>query len=92
MIKKVESTTDKKTKHQNEGIGHLVSLYLDDFEIMHPNFYEVADLYDIVLREVEKALFAKVLKKTEGNQSVAAKILGINRNTLRKKLKDYNAL
>ena len=46
-----------------------------------------ADLYDLVLREVEEPLFRVVLDYAEGNQSRAAGILGINRGTLRKKLK-----
>ena len=46
-----------------------------------------AHLYDLVLREVEEPLFRVVLDYAEGNQSRAAGILGINRGTLRKKLK-----
>jgi Fis family transcriptional regulator, factor for inversion stimulation protein len=46
-----------------------------------------ADLYDLVLREVEEPLFRVVLDYADGNQSRAAGILGINRGTLRKKLK-----
>ncbi len=48
-----------------------------------------ARLYDLVLREVEEPLFRTVLHYAEGNQSRAADILGINRGTLRKKLKMY---
>lgn len=47
------------------------------------------DLYNLVLTEIETALLATVLEKTRGNQSSAAEILGINRGTLRKKLKQY---
>ncbi len=48
-----------------------------------------AHLYDLVLREVEEPLFRAVLNYAEGNQSRAAVILGINRGTLRKKLKQF---
>lgn len=48
---------------------------------------ESFDLYNIVVSEVEKALISMVLKETEGNQLRAAKLLGINRNTLRSKIK-----
>ncbi|HMK42940.1 MAG TPA: sigma-54 dependent transcriptional regulator [Dissulfurispiraceae bacterium] len=51
---------------------------------------ESSNLYETVTSEVEKALFGIVLKETGGNQLKAAKILGINRNTLAKKLKIYN--
>jgi Fis family transcriptional regulator, factor for inversion stimulation protein len=47
------------------------------------------DLYDLVLGEVEEPLFKAVMDYTHGNQSQAAGILGINRATLRKKLKSY---
>lgn len=51
------------------------------------NGHHPAQLYDLVLREVEEPLFRVVLNYAEGNQTVAAGILGINRGTLRKKLK-----
>lgn len=46
------------------------------------------DLYSIIIKGVEKPLIELVLKKTNGNQIVASKVLGINRNTLRKKIKE----
>ena len=46
-------------------------------------------LYSLVLGEVEEPLFIAVMNYTHGNQSQAAGILGINRGTLRKKLKTY---
>lgn len=53
---------------------------------------ENSDLYKTVISEVEKALFDIILKETEGNQIRAAKILGINRNTLNKKIKKYKLI
>ncbi len=50
------------------------------------------DLYDLVLGEVEEPLFKAVMDYTQGNQSQAADILGINRGTLRKKLKTYSLI
>jgi Fis family transcriptional regulator len=50
------------------------------------------ELYDLVLGEVEQPLFKAVMDYTDGNQSQAAVILGINRGTLRKKLKIYSLL
>ncbi len=47
------------------------------------------DLHAMVIAEVEKPLFEAVMKRTGGNQLRAARILGINRNTLRKKLSLY---
>src|SRR5205823_5259407 len=53
------------------------------------NGHRPARLYDLVLREVEEPLFRVVLDYVHGNQSRAADILGINRGTLRKKLKQF---
>jgi len=53
------------------------------------NGHKPGDLYELVIGEVEKPLFRAVLTYTHGNQSEAAEILGINRGTLRKKLKAY---
>jgi two-component system, NtrC family, nitrogen regulation response regulator GlnG len=46
-------------------------------------------LYETVMSEVEKSLITIVLKETDGNQLKTAKTLGINRNTLRSKIKEY---
>ena len=53
------------------------------------NGHRPGQLYDLVMREVEEPLFRAVLDYAEGNQSRAADILGINRGTLRKKLRAY---
>lgn len=51
-----------------------------------------SDLYGLVLGEIEAPLFETVMEHTQGNQSRAAEILGINRATLRKKLKAHSLL
>jgi Fis family transcriptional regulator, factor for inversion stimulation protein len=56
------------------------------------NGHRPGDLYELVLGEVEEPLFRTVMDYTRGNQSVAAAILGINRATLRKKLRHYRLL
>ena len=52
--------------------------------------HENGQLYDLILGGVEKPLVEMVLKETAGNQTQASKLLGINRNTLRKKIKEYD--
>ena len=47
------------------------------------------ELYELVLSEVEAPLLEEVMTYTRGNQTRAATMLGINRGTLRKKLKKY---
>jgi len=53
------------------------------------NGHKPAQVYDLVLREVEEPLLRVVMNHAEGNQSQAAEILGINRATLRKKLRQH---
>ncbi|MFZ5724597.1 MAG: DNA-binding transcriptional regulator Fis [Pseudomonadota bacterium] len=53
---------------------------------------EVVNVYDMVLAEVEAPLLARVLEFTRGNQTQAAIVLGLNRGTLRKKLKQYKLI
>jgi Fis family transcriptional regulator len=65
-------------------VSQVVRRYLRDLGD-HP----AEDLHALVLHEVEKPLFAEVLDHYGGNQSRAAEALGINRSTLRKKLRQY---
>lgn len=67
-----------------ECVTGAVRRYLADLDDCDP-----VELYDLVLREVEAPLFAEVMRHCNGNQSRAAAALGINRATLRKKLRAY---
>ncbi len=49
-------------------------------------------IHDMVLRAVERPMLEVVMKQANGNQTVAAEMLGINRNTLRKKLTEHDLL
>ena len=51
-----------------------------------------AAIYDMVLKSVERPMLEVVLAKAGGNQTLAAEMLGINRNTLRKKLTEHQLL
>ena len=53
------------------------------------NGTEPKHLYGLVMGEIERPLFEVVMEQAEWNQTKAAEMLGINRNTLRKKLKQY---
>lgn len=53
------------------------------------NGEKTAGIYEMVIHEVEKPLLEIVMRHVKSNQCKAAEILGINRNTLRKKLKLY---
>jgi len=49
-------------------------------------------IYDMVLSRVEKPMLEVVLDKAQGNQTRAAELLGINRNTLRKKMQEHDLI
>lgn len=53
---------------------------------------DVCDVYNMVLSEVEAPLLEEVMKYTRNNQTKASQMLGLNRGTLRKKLKQYDLL
>lgn len=58
----------------------------------HLEGHDVTDVYEMVLAEVEAPLLEVVMKYTRHNQTKAANVLGLNRGTLRKKLKQYGLL
>ena len=74
-------------KHIEECIRENLEGYFKDLRGVEP-----AAMYDMILRVVEKPLLEVVMKQAEGNQSRAAEWLGINRNTLRRKLLDHKIL
>ncbi len=71
--------------------GNLSEHVRDSVEVYFRNLNgeQPCGVYSMVLSEMEKPLLDVVMKYCENNQSKASKILGINRNTLRKKLESY---
>ena len=72
-------------KNLPDNIDTLLDQYFNDLDGDKPTA-----IYEMVINTVEKPFLLYIMNKTEGNQSKAAKMLGLNRNTLRKKLKQYN--
>ena len=58
--------------------------------VSHMDGRQNGRLHSLIIGGVERPLLKIVLEETEGNRTKAANILGINRNTLRKKIQDYN--
>jgi len=84
--------TNQSNKNQPQEISqlshavkHSIRRYLFELDGTQPN-----NMYELVLRQVEQPLFEAILEHTKGNQSRAAELLGLNRGTLRKKLRSYN--
>jgi len=73
-------------QRQIKSIGKFVEERLKGF-MGYIKRLERFNLYSMVIPEIEKALILMVLRETKGNQIKAARILGINRNTLRNKIK-----
>ncbi|MGJ8686603.1 MAG: DNA-binding transcriptional regulator Fis [Spongiibacteraceae bacterium] len=89
--------TDFSTPQAREDISQAKTLR-DSVAIALNNYFtsldgqEVSDVYNMVLQEVEAPLLEEVLKYTRNNQTKASQMLGLNRGTLRKKLKQYDLL
>ena len=69
-------------------LSDSVSAHLRDYFAAHEGRLPPKGLYDRVLAEVERPLIEKCLTACRGNQIKAAELLGLNRNTLRKKIKE----
>jgi Fis family transcriptional regulator, factor for inversion stimulation protein len=80
-----------KSRSGDGALGSMAQEALEQY-FQTLNGHRPEELYDLVIGEVEKPLFKAVLEYTGGNQSLAASILGINRGTLRKKLRRHGLL
>jgi len=72
----------------DESLAQAVERHLRVYFDAHQQSLPAAGLHDRVLREIERPLILLTLAATRGNQIKAAQVLGINRNTLRKKIRD----
>ena len=79
-----EDKQPQEISQLSHAVKHSIRRYLFELEGTQPN-----SMYDLVLRQIEQPLFEAILEHTKGNQSRAAEMLGLNRGTLRKKLRSY---
>ena len=87
----VKNKNNKKNQKLNGSLNHSTETALKKY-FNTLNGHKPINLYKFVIKEVERPLMKEVMKYTENNQSEAAKILGINRTTLRNKLKAYKII
>jgi Fis family transcriptional regulator len=76
---------------QNQSLRACVETTMENY-FRHLDGQNVSDIYNMVLAEIEAPLLEVVMKNTRQNQTKASEILGLNRGTLRKKLKQYGLL
>ena len=78
---------EKPTISLSTQVTRTLDVYFDTLQEQ-----TTSDLYEMVIQQVEKPMLEFVLAKTENNQTQTALILGINRNTLRKKMQKYQLI
>lgn len=83
----LNSNVNNKHVSLQQSVESALVQYIDDLDGETPS-----NLYEKVMSEIEKPLFATVMDHCDHNQSKAASCLGINRGTLRKKLKQYQII
>ena len=82
-----ESTITDDTDTRDGGLSDAVATHIEKYFNAHDGARPPTGLYERILHEVERPLISLTLKATNGNQIEAASILGLNRNTLRKKIR-----
>ena len=78
------SNPDFSNNSLSDHVTQMLEVYFNTLEEQH-----ASDVYEMVLQQVEKPMIEFVLEQTQNNQSQAANILGMNRNTLKKKIQKY---
>jgi two-component system nitrogen regulation response regulator GlnG len=82
--------SDPAEAQSGEGLAVAVERHIKGYFAAHTGGLPAAGLYDRVLREIERPLIVLTLGATRGNQIRAAHLLGLNRNTLRKKIRELD--
>ena len=84
------SSATSQQAAQPQRLAHAIEAHLRRYFDLHGDSLPPDGLYDRILKEMELPLIALSLSATRGNQVRTAELLGINRNTLRKKIKDLD--
>lgn len=74
------------------GLQEVIRRYLKHYFDLHGDVLPSEGLHLFLIQEIEQPLIEEAMKRLKGNQVKVAKLLGINRNTLRRKLQDLKIL
>ena len=84
MSKRESADNSARDSELSSCVRRVMKQYFKDLDGETPT-----DVYDMVLVNIEKPMLEVVLSHVQGNQTKAAELLGLNRNTLRKKLQQH---
>ena len=84
------ATVPEEGRGGQDSLGSAVERHLARYFAAHEDGLPPEGLHERIVSEVERPLIAMCLSATHGNQIRAAKLLGLNRNTLRKKIRELN--
>lgn len=76
--------------NEQVGVGKILEKYIKNYFDIHGEILPSDGLYSRFMNEVERPLIEETLRRMKGNQVRVAKLLGINRNTLRQKIQALN--
>ncbi|MCP4923766.1 MAG: hypothetical protein GY915_07040 [bacterium] len=79
-----------EAQKKQRGLGDMVHSHVTSYLNSHVKDVPPVGVYGHVISEVERAVLQAVMEKVNGNQVQASRILGVSRNTLRKKVKTLN--
>lgn len=89
-LSETENQIPETETSEDERLGEAVERYLTRYFAQYGDALPAPGLYSRILREIERPLIAISLAATHGNQIKAAELLGLNRNTLRKKIRELD--
>lgn len=87
LMQHLTAPTDEQSQTLRDNVERALRNYFS-----HLDGQTVTDIYQMVLSEVEAPLLETVMEYTRGNQTKASVLLGLNRGTLRKKLKQFGLI
>lgn len=88
MVNILQKTTISNKNNSAHTLSEMVEVCLEEYFTMLEH-ETPSDVYEMVTNQVEEPMVKFVLNRTDYNQTKTAEILGINRNTLRKKIQQY---